>query len=252
MRKSTVSDPGHLFFGSGNAKLAPDVATFTLPAGYTCPGACECQSRFDRKKRKVQDGKNTMYRCFMASREATYPTLRSSTDRNWKALIQAKTVEVMTALIDISLPRKFYTKVRVHVGGDFFSLDYFVAWMEVARSNPDRLFYAYTKSLHFWRDAMFLIPQNFVLTASRGGKFDHLIDELNLREAIVVYHPEEAEAMGLEIDHDDSLAQNPKVKKFALLIHGPGAAGSKHSKARQRLKREGAEFEYGKGKNAIK
>ena len=40
--------------------------------------------------------------------------------------------------------------VRVHDSGDFFSQEYFDAWLEVARGRPRTRFYAYTKSLPFW------------------------------------------------------------------------------------------------------
>jgi hypothetical protein len=39
-----------LKFGIGNAKLGKAIHTFTLPSGYTCPGAEKCLSRFDRRK----------------------------------------------------------------------------------------------------------------------------------------------------------------------------------------------------------
>lgn len=248
MRKQTVSDPGLLFFGKGNAKLPPNVATFSIPAGYTCPGAMDCLARFDRGKRKVVDGKGQQHRCFAASMEAAFSTVRLSTDRNWQRLKTAKTVEVMVALITNSLPPPYYDVIRVHVHGDYFSFDYMLAWLEVARCHPERLFYSYTKSLHFLVKAMDagLVPSNFVFTASRGGKFDHLIDERGLREAVVVYHPEEAEVLGLEIDHDDMLARDPEVGKFSLLIHGTQPAKSKGAAAIKRLKKEKVKFSYGR------
>ena len=83
-----------------------------------------------------------------------------------------------------------------------------------------------------------------VLTASRGGEEDHLIDKHNLREAIVVMHPDEAKALGLELDHDDSLARDPSVTKFALLIHGTQPTGSDASDALKRMRKEGIKFSY--------
>jgi hypothetical protein len=246
VRKQTVSDTGILYFGKGNAKLGGDVATFSIPAGYTCPGASDCLSKFDRKKRKIVDGALQQHRCFAASMEAAFATVRNSTDRNWILLRTAKTVEVMTALIDNSMPPKYFNKIRVHVHGDYFSMDYMLSWLEAARRNPDRLFYSYTKSLHFLVKAKQtnMIPPNFVFTASRGGKFDNLIDEHNLREAVVVYHPDEASEMGLTIDHDDSLAMNPEISKFALLIHGTQKSGSRGAVAIKRLKKENINFKY--------
>lgn len=178
--------------------------------------------------------------------EAAFTTVRNSTDRNWKLLKTARTAEIMSSMIDKSLPPKYFTKIRVHVHGDYFSLDYMLAWLEAARLNPDRLFYSYTKSLHFLVQVMDakIIPPNFVFTASRGGKFDSLIDERNLREAVVVYHPDEADELGLVIDHDDSLAMNPAVQKFALLIHGQQAKNSRAGEAVKLLKKQDIKFSY--------
>jgi hypothetical protein len=129
----------------------------------------------------------------------------------------------MRDLIHASLiPSEFY---RVHVSGDFFSQDYFDAWMDVARRNPSRRFYAYTKSLPFWVKRVQTIPKNFALTASIGGKFDALIVQHNLKHCRVVYSQGEARRLNLPIDFDDSLAQT-KRGNFALLLHGTQPAKS--------------------------
>jgi len=235
-----------LFFGRGNSKLPPDVATFSIPAGYTCPGAKACLAKFDRGKRKIVDGLHQEHRCFAASMEAARPNVRVSTDRNWQLLKHARTTEAMVALIKKSMLPAYWSKIRVHVHGDYYNMAYFLAWMEVARQHPDRLFYSYTKSLDYWIKAKTLVPNNFVLTASRGGKFDHLIDEHKLREAIVVFHEDEAKALGLEIDHDDSHAMRDDGKNFALLLHGMQSKGSKAAAALKRLRAEGVKFSYGK------
>ncbi len=125
--------------------------------------------------------------------------------------------------------------VRAHVGGDFFKDDYFLAWMDLANNFDLTQFYAYTKRLDLWILYMDEIPANFELNASRGGKFDNLIDLHNLKSAEVVYSPEEAERKGLELDHDDSHAYN-KGPSFGQLIHGCQPAGSNASKALTQLK----------------
>ena len=47
---------------------------------------------------------------------------------------------------------------------------------------------------------------NFILTASYGGTHDSIIKEYGLRYARVVFTTDEAHALGLSIDHDDSHA----------------------------------------------
>jgi hypothetical protein len=109
-----------------------------------------------------------------------------------------------------------------------------MAWIEVAKRNPDKVFYSYSKSLHLM--AEFALPENLVLTASRGGKHDSLIDLHGWKEAVVVYSEEEADELGLEIDHDDTHAAFGN-DHFALLIHGTQPKGSAASEALKVLKK---------------
>ena len=223
-----------LKFGDPNAKLKKMIKaklglrlkTFTLPAGHTCPGAQDCLSRADSITGKVTDGEDTEFRCFMASAEARSPSLRRLVWHNLELLQDALSHrdghERAADLICQSLPEKFDI-MRVHVGGDYFSRNYFLAWCMVAERNPDKVFYSYTKSLAVV--AGIPKPDNLVLTASRGGKWDNLIDEKGWKEARVVYSEEEAADLGLEIDHDDTHAAFGK-KSFALLLHGTQPKGS--------------------------
>ena len=231
-----------LKFGEPNAKLKKmtkklgvKLITFTLPAGYTCPGAKDCLSRADRVTGKVTDGADTVFRCFMASAEARSPSLRKNVWHNLELIKAALNDgwEKCADLICASLPAKFDV-ARVHVGGDYFNKEYLRAWVEVARRNPDKVFYSYSKSLHLMLE--WALPSNLVLTASRGGKHDELIDAAGWKEAVVVYSEEEAEERGLEIDHDDSHAAFGK-EDFALLIHGTQPKGSAASIALQKLKK---------------
>ena len=73
--------------------------------------------------------------------------------------------------------------VRIHDAGDFFSYEYLLDWLEVAKRNPKILFYAYTKQVSWLKKAekSGSIPFNFVFIYSMGGKEDHLIDTENDR-----------------------------------------------------------------------
>ena len=234
-----------LTFGEPNAKLKKmlkelslKLKTFTLPAGWTCPAAKDCLSKADRETGKIQDGPDTEFRCFAASAEATYPSLRNMVWRNL-GLLKDSLVDGVDACADLicaSLPKKFDI-MRVHVGGDYFNVKYLQAWIEVAKRNPDKIFYSYSKSLHFFKQ--FALPENLVLTASRGGKYDDMIDLHGWKEALVVYSEQEAIDKGLEIDHDDTHAAFGK-ENFALLIHGTQPAGTAASKALQVIKKKAA------------
>jgi hypothetical protein len=226
--KSTLS------FQHGNAKL-PGITTFSLPAGYTCPGALFCLTFADRITGTIKDGSEQEIRCFSANDEARHTSVRTSRWRNFEALKAAGTREAMLALILASLPKKAKI-VRIHVSGDFFSEAYFLAWTDVARARPDIRFYAYTKSIHLWKKLQEFVPDNLILTASLGGKYDAATT--GLKTAKVVFEEEQAEALGLEIDHDDSHAYNGK-DSFALLIHGTQRKGSRAAAALNKLRAAG-------------
>ena len=67
----------------------------------------------------------------------------------------------------------------------------------------------------------------------------------------MVFSEEEAEARGLEIDHDDSHAAVPSWlnNDFALLVHGVQPAGSEAARALSALKGKGS---YGRAVNVAK
>jgi hypothetical protein len=231
-----------LFFGSGSnnaklrkleQKLGRKVFTFSLPAGYTCPGADKCASRFDRKLGKIVDGENQEFRCFAASMESVFSGFREHNDQNFALLRACESQQQMTDLILASLPAKAQI-VRVHVSGDFYSEGYFRAWLQAALQRPDVQFYAYTKSLNFLVNNLDEVPSNFSITASHGGRFDHLINQHSLKSAKVVLSLAEASVLGIEVDHDDSHAVAGE-NSFALLIHGQQHKGSQAAEALKAL-----------------
>jgi hypothetical protein len=230
-----------LKFQQGNAKLGKNIFTFSLPAGHSCPFANDCLSKADKLTGKLTDGPNTQFRCFAASAEAVYPNVRIARWHNFDLLKKLSTMEA-TNLILQSLPKKANI-VRIHVSGDFFNESYFLAWLQVAKLRPNVLFYAYTKSLVYWVNYIKEIPSNLVLNASEGGKLDAQILEHGLKFAKVVYSPEEAEKLGLSIDHTDEAAYKTK-ESFALLIHGQQPKGSKASQSIKDLKARNIKFSY--------
>ena len=221
------------------------IYSLDLLSGWSCPHAKDCLSKAiitDEGKRKIKDGKHTKFRCFSASQEVQYTNVYNSRKHNFD-LLRKQNHEEMVKLINSSLPENAGI-VRIHVAGDFFSLPYMHAWYMVAALNPNVLFYAYTKSLKFWVGGINELPilHNFVLTASYGGRDDHMIDEFNLRSTKVVFSEAIASVLGLEIDHDDSHAAKPSLRDqdFALLIHGTQPAGSQASTALKKLKGKGS------------
>jgi hypothetical protein len=231
-----------LKFGKGNAKLdkyKTPIVTFSLPAGFTCPGAKLCKSRAMEKNgtRYIADGKDTQFRCFAASQEVLYTNTYNARRHNLKAIRDCNTSRQIANLIWDSLPRNAKI-VRIHVSGDFFSQKYFDAWVTVATENPSVIFYAYTKSIPYVIKRKGTIPANLRLTASYGGRYDSLIPSSGLRSATVVYTEAKAKQLGLDIDSDDSHAIG-LGGSFALLLHGVQPKGTEAASALIQLKKIG-------------
>ena len=225
------------------------IYSFDLLSGHSCPFAKDCLAKVvlqDDGKKKLVDGPDTEYRCFSASQEVIFPGVYNSRSGNFEALRGKNTEEIFTLLSE-ALPKNAGI-IRIHVAGDFFSPDYFKAWVGLAILNPEILFYAYTKSLSYWVANIDLIPENMVLTASRGGRLDRMIDDYGLRSVKVVLSQYQARKLRLPIDHDDSHAAIPAKsdKDFALLIHGVQKAGSKAGEAIKKLRKNGVDFSYKK------
>jgi hypothetical protein len=233
------------------AALAPYLAgkkkiySLDLSSGVSCPGAKDCRSMAVVNpltgRATIKDSPGCQFRCFSASQEVLFPALRKLRAHNFDLIKSAQSVENIAKLISDSLPSNAGI-VRLHVGGDFFSLNYLLAVVKVAESHPNILFYSYTKSLHHLKVvggqdlARGVILPNFLITASYGGHYDHLITELGVRAAYVVYT--ELEADTLPIDHDDSHAAT-SGGDFALLLHGTQPANTPAGEALKLLKKAG-------------
>lgn len=225
------------------------IYSFDLLSGHSCPFAKDCLAKVvlqDDGKKKLVDGPDTEFRCFSASQEVIFPGVYNSRSGNFD-LLRKKTTEEMYALIAAHMPKDAGI-VRIHVAGDFFNEAYFKAWVGLAILNPEILFYAYTKSLPYWVNNLELIPENMVLTASRGGRMDYMIEAYKLRSVKVVFSQYQARQLRVPIDHDDSHAAIPAKsgKDFALLIHGVQKAGSAAGKAMSKLRKNGVDFSYKK------
>ena len=224
-----------LKISKSNAKI--HYPSLSLLSGYSCPSALDCLAKVKviDGKRKLIDGPMAKFRCFSATAEAQFTTVYKQRKHNFDLLRSLATVEDMVKLLDKSI-KKSYTPFRIHVAGDFFNQKYFDAWIQYAKDNPYRIFYAYTKSVNYWVNRLKDIPDNLKLTASRGGRYDNLIKKHNLIEAVVIFSEEEAKIKNLSIDHDDSHAM-ANNKSFGLMIHGTQKQGTKIAKTVEANKR---------------
>ena len=221
------------------------IYSLDLLSGYSCPFANEWLSKATivDGKRKIQDGPNTKFRCFSASQEVQYNGVYNLRKHNFD-MLRGEHLNDMTHMLNQSMPDNLGI-CRIHVAGDFFSADYMYSWLVMAMMHQDRLFYAYTKSLKYWLKHMETIEalDNFVLTASYGGRDDDLIFKHGLRHCNVI--GSEAETH-LPIDHDDSHAARPSQRhnSFSLLIHGTQPKGSEAAEALKLLRKNKVKHSY--------
>ena len=201
-------------------KIKKKVYSFDLLSGWTCPNADKCKSRVYQTDAglRVKDGPNTWFRCFSASQEAlwsnVYNLRRKNTEFVKKYHSQPKK---LVNFFQSALPHDAEV-VRFHVAGDFFSQNYMLAAIQLARQNPHIIFYSYTKSVGNWVKLRRLAPDNFRTTVSIGGRQDHLIDK-TMKTVRVINNPDEQKIWNLDIDDDDSHAYYNRTD-FLLLIHG--------------------------------
>jgi len=221
----------------------PKVYSISLLSGFSCSFASDCQTYAIEnkitKKRTVLDGKNAKFRCFSAIQESQYTSVYNQRKHNFDSILAIRNdVEKLTSLIMDSLPKNA-DYIRVHVGGDFVTSEYMLAWFNVARINPNIKFYAYTKAIKWMRDNEDMRPKNFRMIASYGSKEDHLITKDTI-SANVVFHPSETK---LPIDHNEYYAINDKGS-FSLLLHGTQKSNSIGSKALSRMNKENIKYSY--------
>ena len=255
----TLKDDTMLKFSPANAKTknlqslsalssyltkGKKVYSLDLLSGWSCPGAKDCLAKvyITNGVRSLKDGPDTLFRCFSASQEVAYPNVYNLRKHNFDLLKSLNGEFSICNMILMSMPENAGI-IRYHVGGEFFNMAYLKAAVLAAEVRPDVLFYAYTKSLHLLENINCenlragIIRPNFLITGSRGGKYDHLIPVLGIRTANVINA--ENEAGKLPIDHDDSHAATAGGN-FALLLHGVQPKGSVASKALQLLKGKGS------------
>lgn len=217
-----------LKFGSQNTKLnnlarmlgmrKSEVLTFDLPAGYTCPAASLCQTYANRETGKLV--KRGEFTCYAAKIEAVYPNSRHAHWHNFEHLrpIMHDT-QVMADMLLTDLPQAARV-VRIHSSGDFFTTQYFNAWLMVAESKPQVVFFGYTKMLPLLhRDK----PSNLSLVYSYGGKYDTQWTP-EIPTSFVAMNQQHADELGVPIacptsTRPDDFHYILEGKSFSILLH---------------------------------
>lgn len=139
-----------LHISKGNSKMGA-IPSLSLPSGLSCSSlAC----------------KTCLHDCYWRRHvEARFPLVRKQTLHNLNTCMYSlsEAEAYLNWYFDApNAPRLF----RIHVGGDFFSLEYFAMWVRVISSHPQTQFLAFTKQFNILLAYDKPIPENFSLILS--------------------------------------------------------------------------------------
>lgn len=116
-------------FGKGNAKLGPNVLTWSIPAVHSCPGSTAlCRSL-----------------CYADKNFFRMAAAKSKFSKNWQFSKRKDFVAVATKLLSKT---KANTLLRLHVAGDFYDKEYIEKWYDILQQCPHLKTWVYTRS---WR-----------------------------------------------------------------------------------------------------
>ena len=121
------------------------------------------------------------------------------------------------SVIDSEIKRRKIKRVRIHDSGDFYSPQYLKKWIDVINLNPETVFYAYTKSILFFRELT--LPANFQVIFSEGGKLDHLIQSTDRHSRVFESEEELKNSDYVNASKDDSQAIGEN-HRIGLVYHG--------------------------------
>jgi hypothetical protein len=118
----------------GNTKLGDNIWTFSIPAIETCPNRTKlCESG-----------------CYTLKGPSMFRSVRNSRQVSYEASKSPDFVKQMNKELS---RKRGNVIVRIHVEGDFYSLDYIAAWTQIITDNQNHKFFMFTRQ---WRDSKFL------------------------------------------------------------------------------------------------
>jgi DNA repair photolyase len=121
-------------------------------------------------------------------------------------------------LMNEEIKKKKATHIRIHDSGDFYSIKYLIKWVDIATQNKDVIFYAYTKSIKFFKGSL-QIPKNLKIIFSEGSKTDNLINTNKDRHARIFKDVTTLLNKGyIDASNNDLLAITDN-KKVGLVYH---------------------------------
>lgn len=192
-------------FSISNSKLDKNnIASFNLPQGFTCPFAGEC-----------------LKFCYASKGNYRFPSVKNKYQKNYKLSLTDDFINIVNDSIE-SLPNVDF--FRIHSSGDFYNKKYINKWIQIAKDNPEKVFYAYTKSIILFKGLQ--LPNNLLIIQSEGTKKDSIYLDYTKPFARIFKTKEQIEQAVKNdnfIDASESDLQAVKgillKKNIALLLH---------------------------------
>tara|TARA_R100001463_G_scaffold115997_1_gene171246 strand:+ start:131 stop:733 length:603 start_codon:yes stop_codon:yes gene_type:complete len=121
-------------------------------------------------------------------------------------------------LMNEEIKKKNAKYIRIHDSGDFYSIKYLNKWIQIAKDNKEVIFYAYTKSIKFFKGCI-NIPKNLKIIFSEGSKTDNLINTLKDRHARIFKDITTLLSAGYIDASNNDLKAITENKKVGLVYH---------------------------------
>tara|TARA_R100000742_G_C4235766_1_gene56412 strand:- start:72 stop:692 length:621 start_codon:yes stop_codon:yes gene_type:complete len=149
-----------------------------------------------------------------------FPKVQQLMEEKYKITKQENFILLMNEEIE----KKKATHIRIHDSGDFYSVKYLQKWVDIATQNKNVIFYAYTKSIPFFKGAKagkptINVPTNLKIIFSEGSKKDILINNNRDRHARIFKSAELLQAAGYIDASSNDLKAITENKKVGLVYH---------------------------------
>ena len=203
---------------SPNGKTPTIANTFGLPSGkaYSCPGATSVCEKI----------------CYAGNLERIYKGVKDILVDNWNQLKDAKYPQMVMLLDEMIIDfkkdcdkRNADKLFRIHWDGDFFSVQYAIAWATVIKKHSDTQFWVYTRS-DFAVPVLQNIPNLALYFSADDANFD-LASNLKKTTGVKLAYLAENFAMGKELMLEitvKSAVPCPENNKKLKLISDKGSA----------------------------
>ena len=191
-----------------NKKNNSNIYEFNLPAYKNAMGKLICPF-----------AKDCIKDCYASKGTYLYKNVQTKYENNYNSSLEAN----FESLIQAELDKKKPSHVRIHSSGDFYNKKYLLKWATLAMENPDIIFYAYTKSIKFFKFGsmaeQIMSLDNFKIIFSLGSKSDNLINLNKDRHAKIFMNKSDLLNAGYIDASKNDLNAIANNKKVGLVFH---------------------------------